>query len=106
MMNFSRSVAGAQVIHNSVLQEESVTSKKYRGTVKQFYTMKGYGFIVEESGELSVDLICRHKDIKMDGFRKLVKGQKISFEVVQDEEGRYCAINVVPDVVYRPASSR
>ncbi|NQZ11440.1 MAG: cold shock domain-containing protein [Algicola sp.] len=94
------------VDRSSVLQEGTVIDKKYRGTVKQFYTMKGYGFIIEDSGELGVDLICRHRDIEMEGFRKLVKGQKITFEVLLDNEGRYCAVSVVPDVVYRPVSSR
>ena len=81
-------------------------SKKYRGTVKQFYTMKGYGFIIEDSGEIGVDLICRHKDICMQGFRKLVKGQKITFEVLEEGEGRYAAVNVVPDIVYTPKTAR
>jgi CspA family cold shock protein len=83
-----------------------VTAKKYRGTVKQFYTMKGYGFIVEDTGEVAVDLICRHADIEMDGFRKLVKGQKITFEVENDGEGRFCAKKVVPDFIYTPVSNR
>lgn len=77
--------------------------KKYRGTVKQFYAMKGYGFIIEDSGEIGIDLICRHNDIQMEGFRKLVKGQKITFEVIEEEGGRYCAVNVVPDFIYTPS---
>ena len=83
-----------------------MTGKKYRGTVKQFYTMKGYGFIIEDSGEIGRDLICRHGDIVMEGFRKLVRGQKITFEVREESDGRYTAINVVPDIVYVPGSSR
>ena len=81
-----------------------MTAKKYRGTVKQFYTMKGYGFIIEDSGELAVDLICRHTDIQMEGFRKLVKGQKITFEIECDNQGRFCAKKVVPDFVYSPTT--
>ena len=61
------------------------------GTVKWFSNEKGYGFIARDSGE---DVIVHFSAIAMDGYKSLVEGQKVEFEVVQGPKGAQAA-NVV-----------
>ena len=61
------------------------------GTVKWFNPEKGYGFISQESGE---DLFVHFSEIKMDGFRTLDEGQKVSYEVIDGNNGKKQASNV------------
>lgn len=62
-----------------------------QGTVKWFNDQKGYGFI--QSPEIQGDLFVHHSSIKMNGFRTLVEGAKVKFEVAEDEKGKK-AVNV------------
>lgn len=61
------------------------------GTVKWFSNEKGYGFIARENGE---DVFVHFSAIAMDGYKTLVEGQKVEFEVVQGPKGAQAA-NVV-----------
>ncbi|MBF0119473.1 MAG: cold shock domain-containing protein [Desulfobacterales bacterium] len=54
-----------------------------QGTVKWFNEKKGFGFIAQENGQ---DLFVHHSAINMQGFRTLVEGDKVSFEI--EESGR------------------
>lgn len=58
------------------------------GTVKWFNMIKGYGFIVPESGEK--DIFVHISQLEKNGFRSLQDGQKVSFEVY-DDRGRSAA---------------
>lgn len=62
-----------------------------KGTVKWFNEERGYGFIEGEDG---TDIFVHHSGIFMDGYRKLVEGQQVEYEVAE-HEGRSKAINVV-----------
>ena len=63
------------------------------GTVKWFNSTKGYGFISpDEGGE---DLFVHHSEIQMQGYRELVEGQKVQFEITQGQKGLQ-ASNVSP----------
>ncbi|MGZ4397285.1 MAG: cold-shock protein [Gaiellaceae bacterium] len=55
-----------------------------QGTVKWFSNEKGYGFIEREGGE---DVFVHHSKITMDGYRTLVEGQRVEFDVVQGDKG-------------------
>jgi CspA family cold shock protein len=56
------------------------------GTVKWFNESKGYGFITpDEKGE---DLFAHFSAIKMDGFKTLKEGQRVSFEVTTGPKGK------------------
>jgi CspA family cold shock protein len=55
-----------------------------QGTVKWFSNEKGYGFIEREGGE---DVFVHHSKIAMDGYRTLVEGQRVEFDVVQGDKG-------------------
>lgn len=61
-----------------------------KGTVKWFNAAKGYGFI---NGEDGTDIFCHYSGLKMDGFRTLVEGQTVKFDVVDGTNGSQ-AINV------------
>ena len=62
------------------------------GTVKWFNEAKGFGFIAQESGP---DVFAHFSAIKGDGFRTLVEGQKVQFEITQGQKGPQAA-NIVP----------
>jgi len=61
------------------------------GAVKWFNGEKGYGFIIPDEG--GNDIFVHHSNIAMDGFRTLVEGQKVSFEVGEGRKGPE-AVNV------------
>ena len=54
------------------------------GTVKWFNAKKGYGFIELEEGD---DVFVHHTVIQADGFRTLVAGEKVSFELADGPKG-------------------
>lgn len=74
---------------------ELVTAKKEgnmaQGTVKWFSNEKGYGFISQEGGD---DLFVHHSEIKMQGYRTLNEGERVTFEVGEGKNGKPQAINV------------
>jgi cold shock protein len=55
------------------------------GTVAKFWDEKGFGFITPEDG--GKDIFVHHSDIKMDGFKSLKPGQRVSFDVAQEAKG-------------------
>ncbi|MCX4747489.1 cold-shock protein [Kitasatospora sp. NBC_01287] len=56
-----------------------------RGTVKWFNAEKGFGFIEQEGG--GPDVFAHYSNIKADGFRELLEGQKVEFDVTQGQKG-------------------
>ncbi len=54
------------------------------GTVKWFNESKGYGFIEQESGK---DLFAHHSAIIATGFRTLKDGERVEFNIVEDQKG-------------------
>lgn len=63
-----------------------------KGTVKWFNTKKGYGFIVPEAGER--DVFVHITQLEKLGLRSLEEGQKISYELYADRNGRAAAGNL------------
>jgi cold shock protein len=67
-----------------------------KGTVKWFNPAKGYGFIAPETG--GKDVFVHISAVQKAGFRTLNEGQKVGFEVEQQQNGRSAAINLTkPD---------
>lgn len=62
------------------------------GVVKFFNDQKGFGFIKREDGD---DLFVHFSNIAGTGFKKLVEGQTVEFEVAQGRKGLE-ATNVRP----------
>ncbi len=55
------------------------------GTVEFFKDDKGFGFIRPDDG--SKDVFVHHSVIQMDGFKTLKRGDKVSFDIVEDAKG-------------------
>lgn len=55
-----------------------------KGTVKWFNEKKGFGFINQEDGD---DLFVHYSSIDMAGFKNLVEGDEVTFDVEQTDRG-------------------
>ncbi len=55
------------------------------GTVKWFNDQKGFGFITPEDG--GRDCFAHFSAIQGEGFRTLMEGERVEFDVVQGEKG-------------------
>ncbi|MFF4265230.1 cold-shock protein [Streptomyces virginiae] len=62
------------------------------GTVKWFNAAKGFGFIGQDGGG---DVFAHFSNIASSGFRELVEGQKVNFDIAQGQKGP-TAENIVP----------
>jgi len=63
------------------------------GTVKWFNPTKGYGFIAPETGGKAV--FVHISAVQKAGLRSLSEGQKVGFEVEQQQNGRTAAVNLM-----------
>ena len=63
------------------------------GTVKWFNDAKGYGFITPDDG--GEELFAHFTAIKMDGFKTLKQGQRVTFDLKEGEKGKQ-ADNIKP----------
>jgi cold shock protein len=55
------------------------------GTVKWFNDAKGFGFIEPEGG--GADVFAHFSAVKMDGFRTLKQGSRVTYELVEGPKG-------------------
>jgi CspA family cold shock protein len=55
------------------------------GTVKWFNAEKGFGFIEQDGG--GADVFAHYSNINAQGFRELLEGQKVEFDVTQGQKG-------------------
>jgi CspA family cold shock protein len=68
------------------------------GTVKWFNGLRGFGFIQPDDG--SRDVFVSLAEAGQPGQTELIvlkKGQKLSYEVVHDKDGKPSAVNVRPN---------
>ena len=63
-----------------------------QGTVKWFNPTKGYGFIAPETG--GKDVFVHISAVQKAGLRSLSEGQKLGFEVEQQQTGHTAAVNL------------
>jgi CspA family cold shock protein len=73
--------------------EVDMAGERVSGTVKWFNDDKGFGFIERQGGP---DVFVHHSSIKMEGFKSLKEGQKVTMEVTQGQKGPQ-AENVMAD---------
>lgn len=64
--------------------EETGKMSKTVGLVKWFNNAKGYGFI-EQAGEQ--DIFVHYSAISGDGYKTLIQGQEVEFEVTNGPKG-------------------
>lgn len=64
-----------------------------KGTVKWFNNQKGYGFITDSEGK---DIFVHYSAIQMDGFKTIIEGDVVEYEIGQGTTGREQAVNVTP----------
>ena len=62
-----------------------------QGTVKWFNSEKGYGFIATDGGP---DVFVHYSAIDMQGFKTLMEGDRVEFEVQAGRDGRSQASGV------------
>ena len=72
-----------------------------QATANRFNDEKGYGFITPNDG--SENLFVHHTGIAGSGFKSLVEGASVSYEVTQGRKGMQ-AVNVSEGSTARPAS--
>jgi len=59
-------------------------AERVTGTVKWFNAQKGFGFIARDNGP---DVFVHHTAIQSSGYRELVEGERVEFEVTQGPKG-------------------
>jgi CspA family cold shock protein len=62
------------------------------GTVKWFNPTKGYGFVAPDEG--GKDIFVHISAVQKAGLRTLNQGEKISFDIEAQKDGRAAAINL------------
>jgi CspA family cold shock protein len=62
------------------------------GTVKFFNSAKGFGFIAPEAG--GKDVFVHVSAVERSGMSGLADGQKVSFDLESDRQGRDSATNL------------
>jgi CspA family cold shock protein len=65
-------------------EKEDLRSMSLEGKVKWFNEAKGYGFIQQDNGP---DVFVHFSAIKTEGFKTLAEGQRVQFDIVEDEKG-------------------
>jgi cold shock protein len=55
------------------------------GTVKWFNSEKGFGFIAQDGG--GADVFAHYSNINAQGYRELLEGQQVEFEIAQGKKG-------------------
>jgi CspA family cold shock protein len=65
------------------------------GTVKWFNGLRGFGFIQPDDG--SKDVFVSVAELGPAELIVLKKGQKLSYEVVHDKDGKPSAVNIRPN---------
>jgi len=73
-------------------EDVGAMTDRFVGTVKWFNAVKGYGFIGRDDGE---DVFVHFSAIQMEGYRKLLEGQKVEFSIEAGPKGLQAA-NVTP----------
>lgn len=62
------------------------------GVVKFFNSAKGYGFVSPDDG--GADIFVQAKSIEASGMRFLTQGQRVSYKISREKDGRYEISNI------------
>jgi CspA family cold shock protein len=61
------------------------------GIVKWFNDAKGFGFIEMEDGR---EVFVHYSNLQVEGFKTVSEGEKVTFDLYEDKNGRPTALNV------------
>ncbi|HME53231.1 MAG TPA: cold shock domain-containing protein [Candidatus Lokiarchaeia archaeon] len=89
--------------------KQQFVSNMVNGIVKWFNSRKGYGFITPEGtpeGAENADIFVHHTNIKMEGFRVLYQGDKVTFDVEDGQKGKEARNIEVTERAPRPKRRR
>lgn len=76
----------------------NVDDRYVHGTCIWFSDEKGYGFLLSDDG---VSSMVHYTDIKEPGFKRLYRGQRVTYEETQTERGRSAHhVKYVKDFTY------
>lgn len=68
---------------------------RYTGAVLWFDAKRGYGFIEwSKNGVKQKDMFCHYSDIVKDGYKALVKMDRVSFSIGKNHNGDPKAIEI------------
>jgi CspA family cold shock protein len=84
--------SGGNRFRSKAAPRQKGDSSMPKGTVKWFNPTKGYGFIAPDTG--GKDVFVHISAVQKAGLRSLNEGQKIGFEVEQQQNGRAAAVNL------------
>ena len=62
--------------------------KMANGVVKFFNSQKGFGFITQDGG---TDMVVHYTAIRIEGYKKLTEGDRVTFDVEQGQNGDQAA---------------
>jgi cold shock CspA family protein len=71
--------------------QRTLIANRSTGVVKIYFAQKGFGFITPDDG--SVELFVHQSNVKKDGFRSLMDGEKVEFDI-ELRQDKSAAINV------------
>jgi cold shock protein len=57
---------------------------QFKGTVKWFNNVKGYGFLGRDDGN---DVFVHFSSIQKDGYKSLKEGEEVLFDVIEGDKG-------------------
>ena len=77
----SRCIARSDAGVSKVVQELKAMPQ---GTVKWFNNKRGWGFIVKEDGD---DIFVHYSAIKGEGFKSLIEGERVQFDIEEGTNG-------------------
>jgi CspA family cold shock protein len=87
-----RGCAGRATSQGRKVARASKEAMMAQGTVKFFNSQKGFGFIQPTTG--GADVFVHISAVEAAGLRTLVEGQKVSFEIINDRNGKSKAANL------------
>jgi cold shock protein len=58
---------------------------QYKGTVRWFNNVKGYGFVGREDD--GKDVFFHYSSIQKDGYKSLKEGDEVVFDIIEGEKG-------------------
>jgi CspA family cold shock protein len=61
-----------------------ISMAQYKGAVKWFNNVKGYGFVGYDGG---TDVFVHFSSIQKEGYKCLKEGDEVTFDIVQGEKG-------------------